>query len=98
MLWLARGGVLMASVMSALPAWASLDPLPVLGQTQGRNRGKNGIGGAAATDEDDDADDNDAVEQLFSKAPAGASARVPTPASADRPTTNPAARAPRKPA
>jgi hypothetical protein len=71
-LWLARGGVLMASVMSALPAWASLDPLPVLGQVKGKAAGQAGLGGAVA-DEDDDTD-QDAVEQLFSKAPAAAPA------------------------
>ncbi len=68
-LWLARGGVLMASVMSALPAWASLDPLPVLGQVKGKNPGKAGFG-AAGKDDENDEDDQDAVEQLFSKAPA----------------------------
>jgi hypothetical protein len=66
-LWLARGGVLMASVLSALPAWASLDPLPVLGQVKPRASGRGGIGGAAADDDEDD-DDQDAVEQLFSHA------------------------------
>ena len=30
MLWLIRGGVLMGSYLSALPAWRVLDPLPVL--------------------------------------------------------------------
>ena len=29
-LWLVRGGVLMGSYLSALPAWRILDPLPVL--------------------------------------------------------------------
>jgi hypothetical protein len=29
-LWLIRGGVLMGSYLSALPAWRILDPLPVL--------------------------------------------------------------------
>ena len=29
-LWLIRGGVLMGSYLSALPAWRVLDPLPVL--------------------------------------------------------------------
>ena len=30
LLWLVRGGVLMGSYLSALPAWRLLDPLPVL--------------------------------------------------------------------
>jgi len=29
-LWLIRGGVLVGSYLSALPAWRMLDPLPVL--------------------------------------------------------------------
>jgi large repetitive protein len=31
-LWLVRGGVLLGSYLSALPAWRLLDPLPVLAQ------------------------------------------------------------------
>jgi hypothetical protein len=34
-LWLVRGGVLLSSLLSSLPAWRVLDPLPVLGR---RNR------------------------------------------------------------
>ena len=30
LLWLIRGGVLMGSWLSAMPAWRLLDPLPVL--------------------------------------------------------------------
>ena len=30
-IWLIRGGVLLSSVLSSLPAWQSIDPLPVLG-------------------------------------------------------------------
>ncbi len=45
-LWLIRGGVLMGSYLSALPAWRVLDPLPVLSQAGG---------GAAGDDPDDDA-------------------------------------------
>jgi hypothetical protein len=29
-LWLVRGGVLLGSYLSAMPAWRLLDPLPVL--------------------------------------------------------------------
>jgi hypothetical protein len=32
-LWLVRGGVLLGSYLSALPAWRLLDPLPVLART-----------------------------------------------------------------
>ena len=31
LLWLIRGGTLMGSVLSSLPAWRLVDPLPVLG-------------------------------------------------------------------
>ncbi|HET8749070.1 MAG TPA: hypothetical protein VFM98_25985, partial [Ramlibacter sp.] len=34
-LWLVRGGVLLGSYLSALPAWRLLDPLPVLGRAHG---------------------------------------------------------------
>jgi Domain of unknown function (DUF4347)/Cadherin-like/Cadherin domain len=56
-LWLARGGVLVASLMSALPAWAIVDPLPVLAQVKRR-------------DDEPDLDEDDAdhgLEQLFSQ-------------------------------
>ena len=29
-LWLLRGGTLLASVMASLPAWRAIDPLPIL--------------------------------------------------------------------
>jgi hypothetical protein len=55
-LWLARGGVLVASLMSSVPAWASVDPLPVLAQMR--------------RDEDgEDADrEVDPIEGLFERA------------------------------
>lgn len=40
--WLARSGVLLSSVLSTLPAWRFIDPLPVLNQ----------YGGASATDDE----------------------------------------------
>ena len=30
LLWLTRGGVLLASLVSSMPAWRLIDPLPVL--------------------------------------------------------------------
>lgn len=54
-LWLLRGGVLVATVMSSVPAWAGIDPLPVLAQ--------------ARRDDEDDADqDADPIERLFGRA------------------------------
>ena len=38
-LWLLRGGTLLASVMASLPAWRSIDPLPVLEGLTGDNEG-----------------------------------------------------------
>ncbi len=57
-LWLARGGVLVASLISSVPAWASVDPLPVLAQMR---RAEEGTA-------DNEADENDPLERLFSRA------------------------------
>ena len=55
--WLVRGGVLMSSMLSALPAWQMVDPLPVLTAAGARGRRR----GAAGADEGD-------VERLFDEA------------------------------
>jgi hypothetical protein len=36
-LWLLRGGVLLASLLSSIPAWRLVDPLPVLGRVGGES-------------------------------------------------------------
>jgi hypothetical protein len=36
-LWLLRGGVLIASLLSSIPAWRLVDPLPVLGRVGGHD-------------------------------------------------------------
>jgi hypothetical protein len=36
-LWLLRGGVLIASLLSSIPAWRLVDPLPVLGRVGGQD-------------------------------------------------------------
>jgi len=64
-LWLARGGALAASLLSALPAWTSLDPLPVLAQSKKRG----GPGSALADDEE--GEEPDAIEKLFGGSPSG---------------------------
>ena len=46
-IWLARGGLLLASLLSSMPAWRVLDPLPVLASVGGR-----------AGDEDDESLDS----------------------------------------
>ncbi|MDX1434899.1 MAG: hypothetical protein R3286_20830, partial [Gammaproteobacteria bacterium] len=35
-IWLARGGLLLASLLSSMPAWRVIDPLPVLASVAGR--------------------------------------------------------------
>lgn len=69
-LWLARGGVLVASLMSSVPTWAGMDPLPVLAQMR-RDNARAGEGSGAADDDHtttDDSDELDPIEQLFSRA------------------------------
>ena len=51
-LWLVRGGLLLTSVLSTLPAWQVIDPLPVLGSFR-------------RSDEDEEASSPDSVEDLF---------------------------------
>ena len=52
-IWLIRGGVLLSSMLSALPAWQMLDPLPVLASNNNRRK------------PDATAADDPEVEQLF---------------------------------
>jgi hypothetical protein len=61
-LWLLRGGALLASLLSSLPAWRLLDPLPVL----------------ARVDEDENADegDDDAFEAFLEGGPAAPPAKA----------------------
>jgi hypothetical protein len=53
-IWLLRGGLLVSSLLSSLPAWTAIDPLPVLGRTD--------------QDEDEPGDEADPLERLFGKA------------------------------
>jgi hypothetical protein len=52
-LWLVRGGVLLSSVLSSLPAWRLIDPLPVLAYVKNRP--------------EDDSGDEDSLESLVEK-------------------------------
>jgi Cadherin-like len=75
--WLLRGGLLLSSLISSLPAWHIIDPLPVLARSR-RNR------------DDGDAED-DPIEKLFSRAKAAIgrgrdNAAAATPAEAAEPT------------
>ncbi len=83
-LWLARGGVLLASMASSIPAWATVDPLPVLSRFKARQANDDdGLGGANG---EPNAEKADALERLFSKAKkvfAGSdNATAPAPANA----------------
>jgi hypothetical protein len=55
--WLLRGGVLLSTVLYSLPAWRSLDPLPVLERVDGDGE-----------DEDDDGEGaDDSLESLVAR-------------------------------
>jgi hypothetical protein len=71
-IWLVRGGVLLGSMLSAMPAWQMIDPLPVLTRSRG--------GPGAGTDGGEPADDVDALfdgDARAGAAPAGAPSRAP---------------------
>jgi len=53
-IWLLRGGLLLSSLLSSLPAWHAVDPMPVLARGGG--------------DDDDEGADEDPLERLFGKA------------------------------
>ena len=82
-LWLARGGALLASLASAIPAWAMVDPLPVLSkQRPGGGRSPNAQGPDPGADNDDmGTPDDDEVEGMFGAGSGGAAQpRTPPPA------------------
>jgi hypothetical protein len=64
-IWLVRGGVLMTSLMSVVPAWAGMDPLPVLAEMRRAEGGGTRVDGA---EDDDNGGEDDPIEKLFSKA------------------------------
>jgi hypothetical protein len=39
-IWLLRGGLLLTSLLSTLPAWQTLDPLPILASPKRRRKGE----------------------------------------------------------
>lgn len=51
-LWLVRGGVLLSSLLTAMPAWRLIDPLPILGHLSVRRHGP---------------DDDDSLEGMLKK-------------------------------
>jgi len=53
--WLLKGGSLLASVLSSLPAWQLADPLAIL------------VGNKGDDDDDDDDDDDESLETIIDK-------------------------------
>jgi hypothetical protein len=52
-IWLLRGGLLLSSLLSSLPAWHAMDPMPVL---------------ARSNNSEEDGADDDPLENLFGRA------------------------------
>ena len=74
-IWLVRGGALIGSMLSAMPAWQMIDPLPVLARGRGPLQGDEG------------GDDDASVEHLFDDNDGTAPPPRPTPAPTPTPTT-----------
>ncbi len=74
-IWLVRGGVLVSSMLSALPAWQLIDPLPVMATAAGKKR-KTALA---------DGDDPD-FERLFDGAKPGKAAVPLEPGATEKPT------------
>jgi len=68
--WLARGGMLLASLLSSMPAWRAIDPLPVL---------------ASFRDDDEDAADDESLDSLVRKGGANKAAKPSEPDTAATP-------------
>ena len=49
-----RGGLLLGSVLTSLPAWRSIDPLPVLGSLDGSENDSEGESLEDLVSDDDD--------------------------------------------
>ena len=72
-IWLIRGGTLMGSMLSALPAWRFVDPLPILGALDDDDNGDDDslealvdsedVDGATESSQNEHANQNDGDEQ-----------------------------------
>ncbi len=79
-LWLARGGALLASLASAIPAWAMVDPMPVLSkQRPGGGRGPHAQGPDPDADNDGMGAPDDEVEDMFDAGSRAGAPRTPPP-------------------
>jgi hypothetical protein len=61
--WLLRGGVLLSTVLSSMPAWRMIDPLPILGRLE--------------DDADDEDDPDESLESLVARENRAAGGGVP---------------------
>ncbi|CAH0356354.1 hypothetical protein AQB9606_04691 [Aquabacterium sp. CECT 9606] len=59
-IWLVRGGALIGSMLSAMPAWQMIDPLPVLARSRGTRQADTGEGDDASIEHIFDDDDGPA--------------------------------------
>jgi hypothetical protein len=76
-IWLLRGGLLLSSLLSSLPAWHTMDPMPVLARS---NRSE------------EDGEDDDPLETLFGRAKAAIGlGRSHPQAATDQPQSHPEA-------
>jgi hypothetical protein len=64
LMWCLRGGSLLATALSSIPAWGSFDPLPVLDFWDKNSKRKPGIKGVA--DDDTEAADEETLLSLMS--------------------------------
>ena len=62
-IWLVRGGLLLGSVMSSLPAWRNIDPLPVLSTLDGNSDGNDDDSLEDLVDKDDSSEPEPRPEQ-----------------------------------
>ena len=58
-LWIIRGGYLLSSLLSSMPAWRFIDPLPIL----------DNLDGEPAKGKKDDEDDDESLQSLLEKQP-----------------------------
>ncbi|MDO6420578.1 DUF4347 domain-containing protein [Amphritea sp. 2_MG-2023] len=64
-IWLARSGVLLSTVLTSLPAWRFIDPLPILSKTSADENNAEGVEqddeslGSMVEGDDESADDSD---------------------------------------
>ncbi|MCE2908874.1 MAG: putative Ig domain-containing protein [Burkholderiaceae bacterium] len=78
-LWLARGGALLASLASAIPAWAMVDPMPVLSKQRPGGRGPHAQGPDPGADNDGMGAPDDEVEDMFDAGSRASAASTPPP-------------------